>query len=244
MKTLMLLLAWGFTAAQAQETPKSLYAHVDFVDIQPGKATDYHKSLKEDALPKLQERLKSGDEYAFVNYSRQFPHGTSVPAEEVRIMLSRKMKGAEKNVTAGTGMPAGLFHTASGEMWRMRHSVNLEKFLQAPVVRVLLLRSRDGKTNNDTIDIYKKGEASKRAAEANGLVIFDRLFPGGGGGGDYTMAVLWGYSSIDQIEAMYEQSAGPQRSPEQALDIEKLRQVRDVVRMELWRRRPEFVLPQ
>lgn len=244
MKPIMMLLACGLAAAQAQEAPKSLYAHVDFVDIQPGKAADYHKSLKDDVLPKLQERLKSGDEYAFVNYARQFPHGTSVPAEEIRITLSRHMKGAAKSVTAGTGMPTGLFHTASGELWRMRHSVNLEKFLQAPVVRVLLLRYRDGKTNNDTLDIYKNGEASKRAAEGNGLVIFDRLFPGGGGGGDYTMAVLWGYTDIDQIDAMYEQATGAQRSPAAALDLEKLRQVRDVVRMELWRRRPEFVLPQ
>lgn len=242
MKPIVMLLACGLAAAQAQETPKSLYAHVDFVDIQPGKAVDYHKSLKEDVLPKLQERLKSGDEYAFINYSRQFPHGTSVPAEEVRIMLSRRMKGAEKSVAAG--MPTGLFHTASGELWRMRHSVSLNKFLQAPVVRVLLLRYRDGKTNNDTIDIYKNGEASKRAAEANGLVIFDRLFPGGGGSGEYTMAVLWGYASIDQVDAIYERADGAQRSPQQALDLEKLRQVRDVVRMELWRRRPEFVLPQ
>ncbi len=244
MKPTVMLLACGFAAVQAQETPKSLYAHVDFVDIQPGKTADYHKALKDNVLPKLQERLKSGDEYAFVNYSRQFPHGTSVPAEEVRIMLSRKMKGAEKSIIAGAGMPPGLFHTASGELWRMRHAVNLEKFLQAPIVRVLLLRYRDGRTNSDTLDIYKKGEASKRAAEGNGLVIFDRMFPGGGGGGDYTMAVLWGYTDIDQIDAMYEQATGAQRSPEQALDLEKLRQVRDVVRMELWRRRPEFVLPQ
>jgi hypothetical protein len=242
MKPIVMLLACGLAAVQAQETPKSLYAHVDFVDIQPGKAADYHKSLKDDVLPKLQERLKSGDDYAFVNYSRQFPHGTSVPGTEIRIMLSRHMKGAEKSVTAGI-LP-GLFHTASGELWRMRHAVNLEKFLQSPVVRVLLLRYREGRTNNDTINIYKNGEASKRAAETNGLVIFDRLFPGGGGSGDYTMAVLWGYTDIDQIEAGYEQAFGAQRSPEQALDIEKLRQVRDVVRMELWRRRSEFVLPQ
>ena len=65
MKTLLLLAC--ALAAQAQETSKALYAHVDFVDVVSGKASEYHKALKDLALPKLEERIKSGDEYAFAD---------------------------------------------------------------------------------------------------------------------------------------------------------------------------------
>lgn len=242
MKVSVLLLACGIAAAQTQEAPAKLYAHVDFIGIAAGKNADYHKALKESVLPRLQERIKSGEGYAFVNYSRVFPHGSGQPSNEIRIMLSPKMKGAAENVTSDTGMPTGLYRTTQGELWRMRYSKNLDKFLQSPVVRVLFLRPRDGKTSNDTIDIYRNGNAIKDDAAFNGLVFFDRLFPAGAGApGEYTMAVLWGYSDIDQVDAVYDRPGQP---AERALDLERLRQVRDVVRIELWQRRPEFVIPQ
>ena len=241
MKLPFTLLACAL-AAQAQESPQTLYAHVDFVGIAAGKAADYHRNLKDLVLPKLQERIKSGDEYAFINYSRMFPHGSGLPSEEIRILLSRKMKGAAANVTNGTGMPAGLFQTVQGELWRMRYSLNLESFLRSPVVRAVLLRPRDGKTSNDTIEIYKHANATREDAAFDGFVIFERLFPGSAGSaGEYTMAALWGYSNMDEVDAVYDRPGLP---AERALDLEQLGRVRDIVRTELWQRRPEFVMPQ
>jgi hypothetical protein len=241
MKLLALLLTCGLSA-QTLEAPKTLYAHVDFVGVAAGKASDYHKALKDSVLPKLRERLESGDEYAFLNYARMFPHGSGQASEEIRILLSRRMKGAAANVTSGTGMPTGLFHTVQGELWRTRHAVNLEGFLQSAVVRAVFLRPRDGKTNNDTIELYRSANATREDAAFDGLLLLERIFPGGSGSsGEYTMVVLWGYSNIDEIDAVYDRPGQP---AERALDLERLQQVRDVVRTELWQRRPEFIIPR
>lgn len=224
-------------SAMAQEAPAGMWAHLDFVLPTAGKAAEYHAAIKEKVVPKIQERLRSGDEYALVSYARMFPHHHGEPGT-VRLLLSRKLKGAARNVTAGAGFPPGLFHTTQGELWRLRHSVDLDKFLASPVVRVLFLKPKEGKTSADTIEIYKSSVPAARGAM--GLVIFDRTFTSVEGARE--IVVMWGYASTEPLDTMYERLG--QQSAQEKLDLARLRDAREFLRQELWTRRAdESVVP-
>lgn len=237
MKTLLVVLC-GCAVLRAQDAQPVLFAHADFINIAPGKTAEYHKALAEIAVPKFKAGLAAGEAYAFVSFARTFPHGDDA-ADEVRFTIGKTIGGTSNGMLGtSSGFPADLYKTLQGEMWRTRYSVNLEKLLNARVVRALFLKAHPGSTSEDIVRIYRTGDATKRAAAGKGLLILDRLFSGRTPD-DYSTIVLWGYDTTKEIDALYQQAPG--QSP---IEIAHLSHVRDVVRMELWTRRAEYAGPQ
>ena len=233
IKATIFVLA-GALAAPAQSDPPVLFAHVDFVKAAPGKSADYHKALEALVVPKFQKAVEAGEAYAFVNFVRRFPHGSGLAASEVRFALGRTLKSVSTGVTQDV-MPPGLFTTVVGELWTMQYSAGLTKFLQAKHYRVLFLKALPGKTTADIVNIYKAPETA--ATTANGVVIFNRTYRGPDD--DFSTLVMHGYTDLDEVPLI-----GGVNTGQAALALERLRNVRSLVRSELWERRSEFVGPK
>ena len=234
LKTIIVLFT-GALVAPAQNDPIVLFAHVDFVKPATGKSADYHQALQTLIVPKFQKAVDAGQAYAFVNFSRRFPHGSELAASEVRFALGRTLKSVSTGVTIDAGMPPGLFTTAMGEMWTLSFSTDLTKFLQAKHYRVLFLKALPGKTTMDIVNIYKAPETA--ATTANGVVIFNRTYRGPDD--DFTTIVMHAYTDLDELPM-----PGVVNTGQTSLALERLRNVRSTIRTELWDRRNEFVGPK
>ena len=224
MKIAYLLAVLALTAG-AQDAPKQLWAHVDFISIAEGKGAEFQKAVTEIVAPKYRER---GADHAFLSYRRLFPHGSDSGPRDVCIGLAPSIRAAVVPQRTGVA-PSGLARTQRGELWRVAHSANMDKLQNAPYVRALFLRHKEGRSISDTVSFYRDQVAG--AAEswgASGLVVFSSMYTVSRA---YSMVVLWGYQGIEQLE----QSLNVNTPARQLLNT-RLNSVRDVVRIELWQR--------
>ena len=187
-------------------------------------------------MPKFQKAVDAGEAYAFLNTSRQFPHGSSLAATEVRFAFGRTLKSVATGVTNDVGMPPGLFTTAMGELWTMLYAQQLPKFFDAKYYRVLFLKTLPGKTSADIVNIYKAPATAPPTT--NPYLIFSRSFRGPDD--DFNVIVIHGNDELDQVSV----GGVTPLTPASQLGLERFRDVRTVVRSELWSRRPEYVVPK
>ncbi len=230
-----LALVTSVLSAQTSSALAPQFAHVDFVRPMPGKSAEYSVALRDKVLPVHQERVRQGAEVAFLNYARQFPHGSGLAAQSMRIMLTNQAGGAAEPQTSNAGIPRGLFTTVNGELWQLLDSIDMPRFLRSKYIRVIFGKTLPGKREDFQRflkDTYKPWlEEGAKEGRFNAAVFFRTLFPGGQSA-EYDLVVMYAYDDV--AKAVPAVPAGGPTNPRVRVNNEALNNLRTIVRHELW----------